>query len=333
MSRPLASDLHVDSLLTNIMEKFLQDQSKFIAGQVFPMVSVKKQSDLYPVYDRKFFWYDVMQKRGLSSESEGVRYEVGTKNYYCEIWASHKDVDDRERANADTPFDIDRDVTQLLSQQALIRIEREWASKYFKTGVWGRDFTGKSTNPDSSKDEFLQWDANNSAPIDMMLELADEMESTTGYRPNKLVLGPAVHRKLRTHPQFTDLFKYTKGGVLDTRTLADVFEVEKYLVPRAIYTSSADGASDTTYSRIVGERDALLVFSPNAPSTMTPSAGYIMVWSGYTKANKLGARISKFRMEHLKSDRIEAEMAFDMHKSAADLGIFLKDVVSDPSAE
>jgi hypothetical protein len=61
---------------------------------------------------------------------------------------------------------------------------------------------------------------------------------------------------------------------------------------------------------------------------MVPSAGYTFTWSGLLGSNVLGTRISRFRMEHLKSDRIEIEQAFDHKKVAADLGGFFLNAVS-----
>ena len=68
---------------------------------------------------------------------------------------------------------------------------------------------------------------------------------------------------------------------------------------------------------------ALLVYAAPAPSIMKPSAGYTFAWSGLFGAGAFGNRVSSFRMEHLKSDRIEGEMAYDMKLVGADLGVYL----------
>jgi hypothetical protein len=61
---------------------------------------------------------------------------------------------------------------------------------------------------------------------------------------------------------------------------------------------------------------------------MTPSAGYIFDWAGFTGGGQQGQRIKTFRMEQLASDRVEIEAAFDMKRVASDLGVFFNDVLT-----
>jgi hypothetical protein len=61
---------------------------------------------------------------------------------------------------------------------------------------------------------------------------------------------------------------------------------------------------------------------------LVPSAGYTFSWTGLLGSGAEGGRISKFRMEHLKADRIELEQAFDLKLVAADLGYFFNTVVA-----
>ena len=46
------SAVHIDQPLTNLTIAFNQEPSNFIADQVFPMVSVSKQSDKYYIYNQ-----------------------------------------------------------------------------------------------------------------------------------------------------------------------------------------------------------------------------------------------------------------------------------------
>jgi len=72
---------------------------------------------------------------------------------------------------------------------------------------------------------------------------------------------------------------------------------------------------------------------PTSPGLLTPAAGYIMGWSGFTGAPGIqgigvGSRVKRFRMEHLGSDRIEGEYAFDVHRVALPLGIYFASAVA-----
>jgi hypothetical protein len=61
---------------------------------------------------------------------------------------------------------------------------------------------------------------------------------------------------------------------------------------------------------------------------MTPAAGYIFTWNGYLAGNAYGIRMSNFRMEHIRSDRIEGEMTYDMKVVSPDMGIYMASAVA-----
>ena len=46
-AQPNASDVHIDSPLTNISIAYMQDQKEYIADKIFPVVPVDKQGDKY----------------------------------------------------------------------------------------------------------------------------------------------------------------------------------------------------------------------------------------------------------------------------------------------
>ena len=98
------------------------------------------------------------------------------------------------------------------------------------------------------------------------------------------------------------------------------------MVARAIKNSSAEGAS-ASYARVYTADAALLAYAPRTPSLMHPSLGYTFTWSGYQGSNA-GQRVSRFRMDHLRSDRIEMEMAYDQKLVSASLGFFFTDTDS-----
>lgn len=119
----------------------------------------------------------------------------------------------------------------------------------------------------------------------------------------------------------------TQGPALVMRqTLAALFELEEVLVMDAIENTAREGAAGA-YS-FIGGKHALLVYAPPSPSLMVPSAGYTFSWSGLLGAGQMGSRIKRFRMEHLASDRIEVETAFDQKLVSADLGFFFSGAVA-----
>lgn len=320
MPQPSVRDVHVDAALTNVSVAYSQDQSNFIADKVFPIVPVEKQSDVYFKYDKGAFFRDEAQIRAAASESAGSGFDIGTDSYMCAKWALHKDVDDDTVANADPVIDPFRDATQFVMQQLLIRRERLFASNFMKTGVWGTDVVG-GTN-------FAQWDDEASSdPFEDMKQARIKMLSSTGYLPNTLVVSYETHEALKKHPLVMDRFKYTSSDSITEAMLARLFEVDKYLVAKSIYQTSAEKAATQTFG-FIASKCALLCYSAPSPSLLQPTGGYIFAWRGLTGLNGAGIRTKRFRMENLGADRVESEMALSMKLVASDMGYFFSGTVS-----
>ncbi len=319
MPQPTPSDVHVDAALTNISVAFIQDASNFVAEQVFPTVPVDHRSDKYFVYDRAFWNKNQAKKRAPATESAGSGFNLSTDSYLADVWAFHKDVDDQTRANADPAIDVDADATRFVTQTMLITRETEFASTFFATGVWTTDKVGAV--------DFARWDDEaNSDPIEDVKNARLTILESTGMKPNRFVMGIRVFEALKKHPLVLERYKYTSAESITEALLANLFEVERVVVASAIQNTANEGAT-AVHSFIMG-KNALLCYAAPAPGLMQPSAGYIFAWRGLTRASGTGVAISNFRIDKIKSNRVEGEFAFDMKKVSADLGYFFSSAVS-----
>lgn len=323
---PKMQNAHIDRAMTNISVAYLQDASNFVADKVFPIVPVKRQSDVFYTYNKGDFMRDEAQLRGAASESAGGDYGVEASSpYYCRKHAFHKDVTPEERANYDEPLDADMDATDFVSQKMLIRREMAWTDTFFKTGVWGTEYEGATA---ASEGKLVHWDSPTSTPIQDITGAAVNMASTTGYKPNTLLLSPKAFNALKNHDDILDRIRYTQKGIVTTDLLATLFEVDKVLVGWGVVNSAAKGTTDDV-DFIMGKH-ALLCYSNPRPALKKPSAGYIFSWTGLEGAGAYGNRIVRLPMDNLGlgTERIEGEIAFDCKQICADLGVFFKDIVS-----
>lgn len=318
MPLPTPRDVHVDAALSNLSVAFMQSQDAFIADKVFPRVPVSKQSDRFFQYTREDWFRDDAQIRGPGDETAGGGFRLTTGTYACNVWGYHKDVDEQVRANADAAINVDRDATEFVTRKLLLRREREFLTRYFAATVWTGDQTGVAGPP--AANQFLQWNDPASNPIQVITTQQDVMEAATGFRPNVLVLGPAVARELKNHADIVDRIRFTQRGIVTEELLAAIFGVEKVLVARAV-ENTADENQAGTFAYMAG-RSALLCYAAPSPGLLMPSAGYIFAWSGLLGAGAYGVRVSRIPAPLRRADRIEAELAFAMNVIAADLGRF-----------
>lgn len=325
MPRPTSSDVHVNAPLTNVSVAYIQQASNYVSDQVFPTVPVEKQSDRYFSYSKADFFRDDAKIRAPATESAGGGYTLdNTPTYSANVYAFHKDVDDQVRANSDAALNPDRDATEYITQVMMIRKDVVWATNYFKTGIWGLDLTGVAAAPGAN--QFVQFDDPTSRPVILIDGEIVRIGEATGYRPNKIVMGVRVFAALKSNPDILDRVKYTQRGVITEEILASIFGVEQVLVAKSTKNTALEGATASMTS-IVDSKSMLLVYANPSPSLMTPSGGYTFSWNGLY-GSVSGTRISRFRMEHLKSDRIEGEMAWDQKLVSSDVGSFFTTAVS-----
>ncbi len=333
MPQPTLGDVHVNRPLTNISVAYSQEAAgvEFVADRAFPGIPVEMKSDLYYTYKRADFNRDEMQLRAIATESAGSSYGLdSTGTYNCNVWALHKDVDDQIRANSDSPLSPDRDATIFLTNKALIRRENVWASTFFKTGVWTGELAG-AASADST--HVIYWDTyGTSSPItDIRHAKTQARLNSGGFAPNIGVFSRAVFDKLVDHPDFIDRTKYGQTApnpaMATRRIMAEILELEEVLVMDAVYNAAAEGATEST--SFIGGLSAALFYRPRNAGLMTPSAGYTFNWTGLIgSTGGAGLRIKTFRMEHLASDRVEIDAAFDMRIVSKDCGFFFNNVIS-----
>lgn len=316
---------HIDRALTNVSVAYMQDASAFIADKVFPIVPVKRQSDVFYTYNKGDFMRDEAQVRGAGTESAGGDYGVEAHDpYYCRKQAFHKDVTPEERVNYDEPLNADTDAVDFVTQKMLIRREMEWATKFFKEGVWGTEVTGADT---AASGNAVYWNNATSDPIGDITSAGVSMAAQTGYKPNTLVLSPYVFNALKNHEDILDRIKYTQKGIVTADLLATLFEVENVYVAWSVVNTASKGTADSV--DFVMGKHALLCYSNPRPALKKPSAGYIFAWTGLEGAGAYGNRMVRIPMDMLGigTERIEGEIAFDAKQVCKDLGVFFKGIV------
>jgi len=325
MPQPSVNAVHVDAILTNISVAYMQNQNNFIAGKVFPTIPVDKRSNKFYTYTKNDWFRDEAQRRAPGTETAGSGYNLSTDSYNCDVFGFHKDIDDQTRANSDNPLSPDREATDFVTSRMLLRREIQFVSDFFTTSVWGTDVAGVVGTPGAG--EYKIWsDYTNSDPIEDIETGKETILSTTGFLPNTLVVGYQVMRKLRNHPDIVDRYKYTTADAITEDMIARLFGVDRILVATSVKATNNEGATGA-YSFAYG-KSALLCHVASSPGLMTPSAGYSFSWTGVSGGLGSPIGVSRFRLEQLKSDRVEAEMAFDNKVIGADLGYFLGSAVA-----
>lgn len=313
----IAGEMRVDQYLSNFSVSWRQEQKYFVAQQAATGISVTYESDKFAVYPPGYFWRDEAEVRPLGGRPVQVGYKVSHDNYLAEEWALEHTIDDRQRRNAASPFDLDESGTMLLEGKQLIREDRIWCQKFFKAGVWSHDRQGGQ--------HFTPFNDASSTPISVIDQQKVAMLQATGKMPNTLILGVNVHMALRTNPDIVDRLKYTQTGIASTENLAALFEVQNIGMAASLYNAAAEGADDD-FEFIADPNAMWLGYIEPTARMDAPTAIARFGWTGLipgaTQPN--GGVITRGRDDRAYSDWIHSRNAFDYKLVSADLGIFFQ---------
>jgi hypothetical protein len=323
MSKPDPKDLYVDDFLSNVLLSYVQSEDNYIAGKMFPVVDVEKESGLFPKFDRDDFLADEAEVRGDHSESAGSGWDVDkTVGYDCKQISHHKDLGQRAKTNAANVMDLERSSTRFVGQKLLMKRDVLWAERFFKTGTWPTEKTGVAVGPGAN--QFLQWDATGAEPYKDMLAYLEEIAGLTGFRPNRGAVDPLSWNVLREHPDTLDKIKHTRTGVGTPALVAEALELESFQVIRSV--TKAKGAATPAF---IAPKGALFAYATDTPSTETPSAGYIASWVGLLGPAAFSGRITRLEMPWRNhTTRIEGDLAQDPVQTAADLAVFMNSTIA-----
>ena len=338
MPQPTVQQVHVQAALTQIATAYIQDQTYYVAEQVFANVPVEHQTDKYFQFSKDDFYRDEAQERADTAESVGGGFNLGQAAYSANVWAYHKDVGAQTRRNADPAVNMDIATTRFCMQKLLIKRDRIFMAKFLVNGVWGTDVTGTAGGtPGSGAPAFWNDDAGGDPYTDIATAQTTVLQNT-GFEINCGLLAFPVYQGLRKHPLVVDRIKYTTradASKITPELLASSFDVEKLVVSKAVYNATPEqavggaGSVVTPAYSFIASKDALFVHAAPEPGIMVPSAGYIFPWSGFTGINSMGVRVAQIPLPWLglETIRTEGEMAFDMQVVGADLGYHFSGIV------
>lgn len=277
---------------------------------VFPMVSVSAMTGLIPKY-KKADWFkigDVNEyKRTGATESASDDFASDSQSYALEQYSFHKDVTKTDREQVETPYDAVNDSIKFIINRLRRVAFKYLVNKFITSGVWSNEQSSPS-----------KWDADND-PVDAVLTWQQTVESTTGFKPNKMIVTPDIYKALRTNSKITNLLSDNQVKQVTKQILANLFDLDQFIVMNAV-NESADGYFATN--------KALLFYTPSQANAnkFEPSAGYILTYRMGDDMNMGTRRIPM--PERNDAVRIEADMYMDAVAPASDCGYYITNLVS-----
>lgn len=305
-SIPLRSQLHVDQLLSNVAVKYKNE--RFIHDKVFPMVPVKKTSDLYRTYNRN--WVIPETNRAPGGLAKEHLFEIGNSNYSLEKHALKSYINDTAKDNFDIT-DLKADATMELVEKIMMRKEVACAANFQTTSSWS---LSSSLGGDDS------WLTTAAAPIVLFDTATGHVLTQSGVQPNFAIIPRDSYVALKNHTTLVDRVKYTSRE-MSPAIVGALLGVGEILTPDIAYDSGLYGASAAT-GAITGiwKNDfAFLGYKPSSPGFFQLSSGYM-----FQKAKPM---VRSWREEERESDAVEVDVEFQFKIVASLTGYYINDTI------
>jgi hypothetical protein len=297
---PPTGQIHRDVALENISIAYRPAGA--IAQELAPVYPVVRDSDVYYVYARDNFRIPetLVSNKGEPNRSD---WNVSTSSYILTRHALYDYISDDDRSNADKAIRLDVDLTEHLTDQMMLRYEKDLAQLCQDPGNWSNNTSLTST---------LAWSANTttSNPITQIDSATSIIIQQSGKRPNVLVIDDQTFRAAKEHVSITDRVKYTSADSVTEAMLGKLFNVERVLVPSITENSGEEGLADSM--AFIWTNAAWLAYVDRSPGLKKVSALYTF------RKNMGGsiASVSRWREEIRTSDAIKVEMKYQ-HRAVA----------------
>jgi hypothetical protein len=295
MGTSTGRDLHIDTYLSEIAINYRPQG--MIADMIAPIVSVSKETNVYPVFSRKEAFSIEDTSRSRATEAKRITRSVGSAAYAVKNYALAYDLPIEDRANMDAAlqFELEAGAGRYLQDKLMLDWDRRVLSMIASaTNVATGFLTGSAWN--------APLDANQGDPISMIFRAKEQQQSLTAQSPNSILIGWRAWNLLRRNSKMRNFILGTNngGGAVTRDAARAAFEVERFNVAGAFYDTSNEAQPAALTANPLHDA-VLLYYAPTAPSRETPSFMYSFRWT----SPELGTPLAVIRHPYDTRRRVE----------------------------
>ena len=284
-------------LADSLMEFDLQmDAMGFVSNQVFPVVSVAKQSGNFGRIPLAQLLQERTTKRAPGGGYSRGNWKFEPATYACEEHGAEEPIDDRESAMYADYFDAEQIATLRAYSAVLRNAEKRVADAVFNATT----FSARKTAVTNEWD-----DATNATPITDVEAAVQNVYDASGLWANALVINKKVFRNLRLVSQIKDAIAASGAGYptraqdITKAMLAAVFDLDHIIVAGSSRNSANEGQS-ASVEQIWSNEYAMVCRVAETEDFREPCIGRTFHWD--EDGSEIGGHVETYRDETVRSD-------------------------------
>ncbi len=265
------SDLHIDVPLSNVVINY-EPKGLQIVEDIAPVVPVIKQSDSYIEWNQEDILRVEADDRAPGTEAKTFTSNVSSDTFNCKNHALKRTLTLEDRENMDAAY-----VSELRTNKAKSikqKLMLNWAYRLFQSKIT----TSAVASYGGVSSDWL--DPTNSAPLVDCFQALDNVELTTGYKPNSCLMSSAAWKAFRKHDDTIDNLYGTSGTgkprYATRENFKQIFELERFNVVETYYSAAQEGQGKSIAS--IFPDYVVFYYAPLTPSQDEPSWMYSFRW-------------------------------------------------------
>lgn len=280
---PKMENVRVRPTLTNLSLGYANQE--FIADRIFPIVS--RDTDTGEFYGSGMEMFTREQDvRGLKDRANAVDHDYKKFTYAATEHSLLEEIpakllNQAQASGVAAVMRIEQDASNIVTQKLALGREIDFATQL-------RDATKYATGNSTTLAGTAQFnDYTNSDPIGAIDSYKETVRSKIGVTPNVGIIPRSVFRKLRSHPKVKAEAGQKDGKSLSETDLADLLELDRILIPAAVFNNAPADVTDPFTSADVWGKDMMLLRVSERAGLNQLSFGYLFRVRYVTNQNML----------------------------------------------
>ena len=262
MGTSTGRDLHIDQNLTQIAIGY--QAPGVVVDMIAPIITVQKQTDLYSVYSRAEILALESTLRSPGTEAKRITRSVSSQAYAVKNYALAMDITVEDRANVDAAYEAT--LFNSAAEYLTWKLKADWQNRVI-------NIVSSTSNVSTGFTVASNW-AGGGDPINQVMQVMEQLQATTGIKPNSMLLGWRAWSQMRRNTNVRNLLNGTNngGGFVSRAGVQALFEVDRFLVDEAFFNTANEAQAESLSSPFADK--VLVYYAPLAPSRDAPSYMY-----------------------------------------------------------
>ena len=266
----------VDPVLTQVAQGIKQNE--FVGGALFPTVPVGMRAGKIITFGKEdFMLYSTARAPG--GKTGRVQFGYSGSSFALVDYSLEGGLPIevlQEGLAGNNGWTIDQASMAIRKVLNIMGLRLEYAQAQLARTAGNYQAANKTTL--SGTAQWSDFTTGVSDPIANIETGKEAIRAAIGKRPNTMVMGAAVHAKLKQHPKVIDRMKYTGRDIATPELYASLFDIPNVKIGEAIYSNDAG----TAFTDVWGKDVVMAYTETGSVGDMgAPSYGYTYMLGGY----------------------------------------------------